>query len=160
MPGQPEVAAGAAVEGDPVEVVFNEQVLRMAALSEKDLEPVVEQKRQEIADRREKYLRGRDRVSVTGKTAVVVDDGVATGATMRAALVGLARQKPARIVLALPVAPADALELLEGSADRIVCLETPEPFYAVGAHYSDFRQVSDDEVVALMDAYMKERKET
>ncbi|MDH5797782.1 MAG: phosphoribosyltransferase [Paracoccaceae bacterium] len=158
MPGQSELAAGAVVEGEPLDVVFNDGVLRMGGLTKADFEPAIAEKKKEIADRRVKYLKGRSRTSAKGRTAVVVDDGVATGATARAALKGLALQSPAKIVLALPVGPEDVLRDLERLVDQVICLEIPEPFYAVGAHYREFRQVSDDEVVTLMDAYENERK--
>ena len=87
---------------------------------------------------------------VEGRTAIVVDDGIATGGTVRAALRAIADSKPARLVLAVPVAPADSLAELADDCDEIVCLVTPEPFYAVGAHYRDFTQTTDEEVVRLL----------
>jgi len=88
---------------------------------------------------------------VQGHTAIVVDDGIATGGTVRAALRGIAGSHPARLVLAVPVAPADSLADLARDCDEIVCLSTPEPFYAVGAHYRDFAQTEDDEVIRLLE---------
>ena len=89
-------------------------------------------------------------VAVEGRTVIVVDDGIATGATVKAALRGLARNHPARLVLAVPVAPADSLDELSAECDEVVCLATPDPFYAVGPHYRDFRQTEDAEVVRLL----------
>ena len=150
VPGHEELAAGALVEG--AEPVFNPDVLRMTGRTEADLARMVERKRAEIAARRSLYLAGRAPVPLAGRTAVVIDDGIATGASMRAALKGLAQREPARIVLAVPVAPRDALEALRALVDDIVCLEMPDFFYAVGAHYREFGQVSDDEVARAMAA--------
>ena len=150
VPGHEELAAGALVEG--AEPVFNPDVLRMTGRTEADFARMVERKRAEIAARRSLYLAGRAPVPLAGRTAVVIDDGIATGASMRAALKGLAQREPARIVLAVPVAPRDALEALRALVDDIVCLEMPDFFYAVGAHYREFGQVSDDEVARAMAA--------
>jgi putative phosphoribosyl transferase len=91
-------------------------------------------------------------VPVKGATVVLVDDGIATGTTVRAALKALRRRSPARLVLAVPVAPADTLAALAAEVDEILCLATPEPFHAIGCHYRDFHQVSDAEVLAALDA--------
>jgi putative phosphoribosyl transferase len=106
--------------------------------------------RAEIARRRARYLGDRAPLPLTGRTAVLVDDGIATGTSVRAALRALRQRQPARLVLAVPVAPARALADLAPEADEIVCLLQPEPFHAVGAHYEDFAQVSDDEVIAAL----------
>ncbi|HJV96798.1 MAG TPA: phosphoribosyltransferase family protein, partial [Albitalea sp.] len=106
--------------------------------------------RAEIDRRRTLYLGDAPRVPVAGRTAVVVDDGIATGTTVRAALKALSRMKPARLVLAVPVAPPDTVAALRGEVDDLVCLSQPEYFHAVGVHYADFRQVEDDEVLALL----------
>ena len=106
----------------------------------------------EIARRRQVYLRGRPPVPIEGCTAVVVDDGIATGATMRAALKAVRVRRPARLVLAVPVAPSDTLAELSTEVDLVVCLEQPRPFESVGQHYIDFEQVDDDEVVAALDS--------
>ncbi|MCZ0961412.1 phosphoribosyltransferase [Paracoccus benzoatiresistens] len=148
-PGYPEFAIGAVVDGDNPQVVMNEGVpSRLAA--DGYLQTEVPRLLQEIDRRRKLYLGDRRPVPIGGRTAIVVDDGIATGATMRAGLLGLERQNPARIVVAVPVAPAEALDRLRGVADDIVCLRTPDPFRAVGLHYRDFAQVSDAEVVAAL----------
>ncbi len=148
MPGHGELAAGAVVDGAEPQTVFNTRLLRSAGLSADDFKDQVAQKLREIDDRRARYLGGRAPVAVAGRTAIVVDDGIATGATMRAALKALARRSPAHIVLAVPVAPADTLAELAPLVDEAICLETPDPFYAVGAHYHDFEQVGDEQVTA------------
>lgn len=147
-PMNPELAAGAIVEGS--EPVFNRDVMAGYGLTEADLAPSVAQKRAEIAARRTAWLAGRAPVPREGKTLIVVDDGIATGATVRAALTGLAGSGAAAVVLAVPVAPVDTLTALAPLCDRIVCLETPLFFGAVGAHYARFDQVADAAVAALL----------
>jgi len=147
-PGQPELAVGAVVEG--AEPVTNAAVLRAFGLSPGDLAAQVDEKRAEIAARRRLWLAGCDPVPVAGRTAVVVDDGIATGATMRAALRGLAARGPARVILAVPVAPAEVIADVAPLVDRAVCLDTPDPFYAVGAHYRVFDQVADAAVARML----------
>jgi len=147
---QPELAAAAVVDGDQPEIVVNEDVVKLARVSQDYLDAQVEAKLAEIAKRRQLYLKDRARAAIKGHTAIIVDDGIATGASIRAALHALRRKDPARLVLAVPVAPAETLAELQDEADDIVCLATPEPFYAIGAHYTDFRQVPDDEVVTLL----------
>ena len=150
MPGQSELAAGALVEGEPPQAVYNEELLRMTGLSEADFARQVAEKEEEIAERRRLWLEGRAPVSLDGRTAVVVDDGIATGATVRAALAGLRARAPAEIWLAVPVAPPDTLRALRSLADRVICLETPEHFRAVGLHYRHFPQVSNAEVAEML----------
>ncbi len=155
VPTQPEVAAGAIVDGPPEHVYYNERVLNVANLTEADLQSTVERKRGELADRRQTYLQGRDPLPVRDRTAIVVDDGIATGATVRAALMALRDRGPAQVVLAVPVAPPDTLEALRPLVDRVVCPETPSFFRAVGLHYQTFDQVSDEEVTRIMHDAMK-----
>ncbi len=149
---QPELAAAAVVDGDQPEIVINDDVVKAARVSQTYLDNQVQAKLAEIAERRHLYLKDRARAAIEGHTAIVVDDGIATGASIRAALHAMRRKQPARLVLAVPVAPAETLAALRDEVDDIVCLATPEPFYAIGAHYADFRQVPDDEVVALLAA--------
>ena len=149
---QPELAAAAVVNGDQPEIVVNEDVVEAARVSQDYLDTQVEKQLAEIAKRRQLYLKDRVRAAIEGRTAIVVDDGIATGASIRAALRAMRAKNPARLVLAVPVAPAETLAVLREEVDDIVCLATPEPFYAIGAHYVDFRQVPDDEVVAMLAA--------
>ena len=105
---------------------------------------------EEIARRRALYVGGRPRAAIAKKTAIVVDDGIATGATVRAALLAVRRAGPSRLVLAVPVAPADTIAELRRDVDVIECLETPADLVAIGMFYEDFRQVTDDEVTAML----------
>ncbi len=150
VPGQPELAAGAVVDGiDPV-VVRNEDVIRMAGVSEAEFERVKTGEIAEIGRRRAKYLGNRAHPELRGRVVIVIDDGIATGATMRAALRALRKREPRLLVLAVPVAPTDTIDALRGEADRVECLEAHDLFGAIGYYYSDFRQVSDDEVIGLL----------
>jgi predicted phosphoribosyltransferase len=152
VPGHEELAVGAVVDGPVHEAVFNKPVLAMLGMTEADFAPAIDRKLAEIEARRATYLGGAAPVPVEGRTAIVVDDGIATGATVKAALLGLKRRSPASVILAVPVAPADTLAELEPLVDRIVCLDAPRDFYAVGAHYREFPQVEDAEVIALLAA--------
>ena len=151
LPWQPELALAAVVDGEPPELVIDEEVQRSADLEPGYIESEAVKEIREIARRRALYLRGRAPVALTGKTVIVVDDGVATGTTMRAALKALRRRQPAGLVLAVPVAPRETIDALRPDVDQIVCLAEPDPFYAVGAHYRDFHQVSDEEVLTALD---------
>lgn len=152
VPHQPELAVGAVVNGDRPEIVVNDDVARFTGLTRAEVEAMAVPQLDEIRRRRALYLAGRAAVPLAGRTAIVVDDGVATGATMRAALRAVRRQGPALVVLAVPVASKEALAGLGEEADAVVCLEVPDPFFAVGVHYSHFGQTGDDEVVALLRA--------
>jgi putative phosphoribosyl transferase len=149
-PGNSELAVGAVVEGAPP--VFNRDVLRGFNLTEDQLAGAVASKRAEIAERRKLWLAGRAPVVRAGKALIVVDDGIATGATMRAALTGLAGAEPSAIILAVPVAPPQVLAELAPLCTEIVCLEQPEFFRAVGVHYTVFDQVPDSAVAAMIAA--------
>jgi predicted phosphoribosyltransferase len=151
-PGQPELALGAVVDGDAPETVLNPHIVAATGASEAFIEAARRRELAEIERRRTRYLAGHPRVDPAGRVAVVVDDGIATGATARAALHALRRRGAARLVLATPVAPADTLEALRGEADEIVCLFVPAPFFGIGAFYRDFHQLADDEVVDLLAA--------
>lgn len=150
-PGQPELAIGAVVNGDDPKTVLNDRIVRAFGLDADRIDDMVAAQLDEIARRRALYLRGRPQVPVAGRTVIVVDDGIATGATVRASLAALRRRGPRRLILAVPVAPADTLEALKPEVDATVCLSVPDRFRAVGAHFRDFGQTSDAEVVALLD---------
>ena len=150
MPGAPELAAGAVVEGGAP--AFNEEMLRALRLSEADFEGEIAEKRAEIEARQTRLRAGADRVPLAGRDAIVVDDGIATGATVRAALIALRARGPARILLAVPVAPPDTLADLGALADEMICLHAPDPFRAVSLHYRHFDQTDDETVAALLKA--------
>ncbi len=148
FPSQPELAAGAVAETGSV--VLNRDILAMGGLSEKALQPEIDRQKNEIARRIALYRAGRMLSNLEGKTVVLVDDGVATGATIKAAISALKQEKIAKLVLALPVGPPETVEALRTMVDELICLETPLYFMAVGAHYGDFTQVTDEEVVELL----------
>lgn len=132
--------------------VLNESVLAELGIGATAVDNIADRELVELA-RRERAYRGDHAVpDVAGKTVIIVDDGLATGTTMQAALAALRKLAPARIVVAVPVAPADVCERLRRQADDVVCAANPEPFLAVGLWYADFTQTTDDEVRALVAA--------
>lgn len=152
-PWQSELAVAAVVDGDRPEVVIDETMLGMPGVDQEYIEAQAHRELKEIARRRALYMQGREPLAVGGATVIVVDDGIATGTTMRAALKALRRKGPKRLVLAVPVAPADTCRALRAEVDDLVCLSQPEPFRAIGLHYDDFHQLDDAEVMrALTDA--------
>jgi putative phosphoribosyl transferase len=151
-PGQPELGIGAVVDGDHPRAIFNQEIIEQLGVSDDYIQAEINKQLQEIKRRELAYRAGRAPVPLAGKTVIVVDDGIATGSSVRAALRGVRRAEPKRIVLAVPVAPAETIEALRSSADQIVCLETPENFFAVGQFYRDFHQVSDEEVKRILGA--------
>ena len=150
-PGQPEVGIGAVVDGANPQFVLNEGVLRVLRPSRAYLEAEVGRQLAEMERRRRLYLAGRRPPNIEGRTILVVDDGVATGGTIRAALQALRKASPARLILAVPVAPREVAAALAAECDELVCLASPDPFFAVGAHYRNFDQTSDQEVIELLD---------
>jgi len=150
VPFQKELAMGAVVDGAEPVIVRNEEVIRLTGVSEDDFNATRDQELAEIERRRQRYLGNRPYPQIAGRTVIVVDDGIATGATTRAALRAIRMRKPGKLVLAVPVAPTDTLQKLQGEADDIVCLEDYEDFGAIGLFYSDFTQVSDTEVVEML----------
>jgi putative phosphoribosyl transferase len=159
-PWQPELAVAAVVDGEEMELVVNQDVVDALGLSEGYVREAAKREVEEIERRRRAYLGGCERVPVAGRTAIVVDDGIATGATMRAALRAARRREPGRLVLAVPVAPPEAVDALRSEVEEVVCLETPFRFGAIGAFYADFRQVSDDEVRGLLEQARLPREES
>jgi putative phosphoribosyl transferase len=149
-PGQPELGIGAVVDGDHPRAIFNQDIIEHLGVEDEYINAEIARQLKEVHRRETAYRGGRQKVPLAGKTVIVVDDGIATGSSTRAALRGVRRQKPERLVLAVPVAPAESLEALRSEADEIVCLETPEDFFAVGQFYHDFHQVSDEQVKEIL----------
>ena len=157
VPFQPELAMGAVVDGGAPIVVRNEDVIRLAGIDESEFKAVCDEELAEIERRRQRYLGSRKHVDVSGRTAIVIDDGIATGATTRAALRATRMRKPKRLVLAVPVAPTESLSALHGDADDVVCLEDHEFFGAIGVYYADFSQVPDEEVIEILKRFPVQR---
>lgn len=150
VPGHEELAMGAIASGG-VELL-SARTLSELGITPEEVARVVAQERQELERREQAYREGHPAHDVRGRVVIVVDDGLATGASMHAAVHALRRREPAAIVVAVPVAPASTCEELRRIADACVCLHTPAPFYGVGQWYVDFDQTTDDEVRALLAA--------
>jgi len=148
VPWQPELAFGAIATGG---VRFlDREIIESVGLSEAEIERVTAKEQQELERRERIYRGGLPALALQGKTVILVDDGIATGASTRAAIAALRQHGPAHIVLAAPVAPASTCRRLRSEVERLVCLEAAESFYAIGQFYEDFSQLSDEEVVALL----------
>jgi putative phosphoribosyl transferase len=158
VPFQPELAMGAIVDGETPIIVRNESVIRMAGVSEAQFTTVCEAELAELERRRRVYLGDRKPIDIAHRIVIVVDDGIATGASTRAVLRGLRAREPSEIVLAVPVAPTDRIESLASDADIIVCLESHMDFTAIGYFYRDFAQVSDAEVIETLARFRDESK--
>jgi putative phosphoribosyl transferase len=150
VPMQPELAMGAVVDGGSPIVVRNDDVIALAGVGEAEFRAIRDRELVEIERRRKLYVGDRRPVDAAGRTAIIIDDGVATGATTRAALRATRVRAPARLVLAVPVAATDTLAALGAEADDVVCLEDHRSFGAIGFYYADFRQLSDQEVKDIM----------
>jgi len=148
VPFQPELGMGAVGE-DGVRVL-NEEIVRLARVEPDELARVETRERAEVEARARRFRGGRPRIDLTGRTVIVIDDGIATGGTARAALQVARAQGASRVVLAVPVAPIETVQELRGVADEVVCLETPTPFLAIGQWYRDFSQVPDERVTAML----------
>jgi len=149
-PWQPELAIAAVVDGGRPETVINQDIVDQLNIPPSYIEEQAAAELEEIERRRQRYLADRPRVDVAGRTAIVIDDGIATGATMEAALHATRRAGPKRLILAVPVAPPETIERLRAEVDEIVCPQSPKPFGAIGLFYAEFHQLSDDEVVDLL----------
>jgi putative phosphoribosyl transferase len=151
VPWQPELALGAVGDGAEPQVIINEALAADLAIDESYVADETARQLKEIERRRRIYLGARPPVPFAGRTVIIVDDGIATGSTVRAALRAVRMAGAGRIVLAVPVAPEDTIERLRAEVDEIVCLSSPSPFIAVGAHYKEFPQLADADVVALLE---------
>ena len=153
VPIQPELAMGAVVDGAAPIIVRNEDVIELADIDESTFKAICDRELAEIERRRHRYLGNRQRAEIGGHTAIVIDDGIATGATIRAALIATRMRSPKKLVLAVPVAPTSTVAELHREADDVICLEDYEPFGAIGAYYANFGQVSDGEVTDILERF-------
>ncbi len=149
-PRQPELAVAAIADGEAPYLAVNHELANALGISEVYLKQASARELKEIERRKLRYEGGQPGPSVKGRTVILVDDGIATGATVRAALLGLRAAGPTRILLAVPVAPQSAIDQVADLVDEVVCLEIPGDFMAVGQFYRHFQQVSDGEVESLM----------
>jgi predicted phosphoribosyltransferase len=147
-PGNPELAIGAVASDGTV--VLDELSISLMGVPKQYIEKETERQKEEIRKRLQAYRGGREGYSLQGKIVILVDDGVATGATIIASLRAIKASNPSQTILAVPVAPPDTVEKLRREADKVICLYTPSPFWAVGAFYVNFEQISDEEVQALL----------
>jgi putative phosphoribosyl transferase len=148
VPGYEELAMGAVATGGVL--VLDDAMVQRLGISPAEVERIVTAERRELERREVAYRKGRDPPDLEGKTVILVDDGLATGASMRAAALAVRRHKPARVVVAVPVAAAETCREFREDVDEVVCALTPAPFYAVGLWYEDFSQTSDEEVRELL----------
>jgi predicted phosphoribosyltransferase len=149
-PMQPELAMGAVVDGGAPIIVRNDEVLRLTGTNSNQFDQICRRELQEIERRRKLYMQNRPPLTPAGKIAIVIDDGVATGATMRAALQATRMRQPRKLILAVPVGAHDSIEALRSEVDEVVCLSVPEDFGALGYYYDDFRQLSDQDVIDIL----------
>ncbi|OHV78723.1 phosphoribosyltransferase [Ensifer sp. LCM 4579] len=147
VPWQPELAMGAVIDGDRPAVVRNDETIRLAGVTDAEFESIYQRELAEIERRRRLYFAGRPPAEIAGRVVIVVDDGIATGATVKAAVIGLKSKGPAKIVVAVPVAPPDAVAELKREADEVICPLQPRMFGAIGYFYSDFEQLTDTDVM-------------
>jgi len=150
VPGRPELAMGAVASGGVT--ILNSELISSLGVSDRDVETIAQAQRSEVQARLERFGVNEDSPDPEGATVVIVDDGMATGSTVRASVSALRQRSPDQVIVAVPIASKRACSEIGGVADRVVCLSTPEPFIAVGAWYDDFEQVPDDEVVRLIES--------
>ena len=150
VPWQPELALGAVTDGASAETFIDQDLAKSLDIPESYVREETARQLEEIERRRKSYCAGRPPLDVTGRTAIIVDDGIATGATMRVALQAVRRRNPAHLVLAVPVAPPETLAEFRKEADETICLETPDMLGAIGFYYRDFHQMSDADVTDLL----------
>ena len=148
LPNQPELAMGAIASGGVR--VMNENVIRRSGVSDQRVEEIVEDEQKKLKEQEEIFRGARPEIDITGKTVVLVDDGLATGASMRAAVSAIKELHPEKVVVAVPTAPEDTCQEFESLVDKFVCLRTPYPFWGVGGSYQNFSQTSDEEVRELL----------
>jgi putative phosphoribosyl transferase len=148
VPGHEELAMGAIASGGVL--VINEEVVRQLGITARALEQAALEEQEELDRRELVYRQGRPPLDVHGRAVIVIDDGLATGSSMRAAVAALRQRDPARIVVATPIGSHQACDELAGEVEEVVCAATPDPFYGVGSWYRDFRQTTDAEVQALL----------
>jgi len=148
VPGQPELAMAAVGEGDVL--VVNQRVVELAGVTSEQLRAAVDRERAELGERVRRFRDGRTPLALPGRTAVLVDDGIATGSTARAAAQVARALGAARVILAAPVCARESARRLAGDVDELICLETPRTFVAVGRFYADFRPTEDHEVIELL----------
>lgn len=150
MPGNPELALGALAGPAGETMVLNEGLIRGFAINPAVIEAQAAPQRAELQRRRKLWGGRLQPGALRGKTVVLVDDGIATGATMRAAIAAVRADRPDQVIVATPVAPPDVVSVMEGLADQVICLQTPRDFTAVGLHYASFPQLEDDEVRRIL----------
>jgi putative phosphoribosyl transferase len=156
-PAEPELGIGAIVDGDQPETILNRESISYLRVSQDYLDREIQNQIKEIHRRQQVYRGGRPRLELEGRTAIIVDDGIATGGSMLAALRGVRRTRPKSVVLAVPVGPADTIEELRREADDVVCLSTPALFWAIGQFYRDFHQLTDQEVIRMLESARREQ---
>lgn len=156
VPDQPELAMGAIASGGVR--VLNQELLHQSHISDERVESVAQEEGKELERQERLYRNGRPAAVLKHKTIILIDDGLATGATMRAAVNAIKEQNPKQIIIAVPVATPSMCQELESEVDEIICLKTPEPFISVGTWFDDFSQTTDEEVIQLLSRAKKRQQ--